>query len=239
MKQKKILILDYSVDQSETSVIKQCLPQNIEVSSLYIDTEASFPDDLIKTAFTHVIHTGSALSITENAPFTKKVIDYIQKINAKGIWQMGICYGHQLLCKALVGDHVVRSSPNGFEVGWEQVSFTNTAKNFLKVREQEIVWQHHFDEVIELPKDSEILATNTHTKIQAYINYERKLLGTQFHPEFNKKSGNDYFLKDRKFLEKNHKNVDTIINEGPSFDSGNIFFDFFLKQFPYTSIDDL
>ncbi|WP_109852542.1 type 1 glutamine amidotransferase [Aquimarina sp. AU58] len=234
MKQKKVLILDYSVDQSEIPVIKQCLPTAIEVSSLYIDTEASFPDDLIKTAFTHVIHTGSALSITETAPFTKKAIDYIQKINAKGVWQMGICYGHQLICKALVGDHVVRSSPNGFEVGWEQVSFTDTATDLFNVRKQETVWQHHFDEVVELPKGSEILATNTHTKIQAYINYERKLLGIQFHPEFNRESGNDYFLKDRKFLEKNHKNVDAIINEGPSFDSGNIFFDFFLNQFLYT-----
>ena len=197
MNLQKILILDYSVDRSETSAVKRWLPVNLDVSSLFIDTEESFPDDLINNDFTHVIHTGSALSITQVAPFTDKAVDYIRKARDKGVSQMGICYGHQLICQALVGKHAVQSSPNGLEAGWNNITFINSSMSILGVGENETVWQHHFDEVIQLPEGSELLATNSHTKIQAYINYEQRLFGTQFHPEFDKEAGDKIFLDNK------------------------------------------
>lgn len=230
MRQKEVLILDYSVDKKETAFIKSCFAKEVSVSSFFIDTEASFPDDLIKENFTHVIHTGSALSSTKTAPFTEKAIAYIRALRNSGVWQMGICYGHQLICKALVGDQSIRSSPNGFEVGWGDVQFTKAAMMTLGIRENEQVWQHHFDEVIELPSGSEIWASNSHSSIQGYINYEQGVLGTQFHPEFDRVSGNDYFAYDRKFIEKNKVNVDELLEHGPSFNSKKTFFDFFLQQ---------
>lgn len=231
MEKKNVLILDYSVDRKETLVIKKGLSQkNVSVTSLYIDTEVSFPNDLINEDFTHIIHTGSALSINKEAPFTQKAMAYIKAAQEKGLWQMGICYGHQLVCKALVGDHVVRSSPQGFEVGWGHVNFTEKGQAILGVGTCERVWQHHFDEVTELPAGSQLLATNSHSEVQAYINEGQQLLGTQFHPEFDREEGNDYFLQDRKFITKNNKDVEALVKEGPSFDTVNVFFDFFLKQ---------
>jgi len=227
MNSKKILILDYSTDRSETSNIKRWLPLESYVSSLFIDSEASFPSDLIKDDFTHVIHTGSALSITEPAPFTDKAVKYIQDCRKKGISQMGICYGHQLVCRALLGKHVVRASPQGFEAGWCLVAFTRKAMDLFPVKENETVWQHHFDEVTQLPEGSEILATNPHTKFQSFINWDQRLLGTQFHPEFDKETGNKVFLEDRELLEKNKYDVDAIIRKGPSLEWGRVFFDFF------------
>jgi len=226
---KKILILDYSVSKSETPAIKQWLPDDAIVTSLFIDTEESFPDDLAKRDFTHVIHSGSELSITKTLPFTKKAVAYIQTIRDKGVSQFGICFGHQLVCLALVGKHAVRSSPNGFEAGWGTVTFTSHGMNALGVGESEVVWQHHFDEVIELPEGSELLATNAHTNTQGYINYEHKLLGTQFHPEFDREIGNRIFLEDRELLENHNYNVDEIVTRGPSIDAGTIFFGFFLQ----------
>ena len=100
----------------------------------------------------------------------------------------------------------------------------------LGIREREIVWQHHFDEVTELPPGSELLATNAHTDIQAYVNYEQRLFGTQFHPEFDKEPGNKIYLEDRELLEKNNYNVDEMIKGGPSIETGKIFFGFFLEK---------
>ncbi len=228
MNEKRVLILDYSVDKSETKSIKRWLPVDAHVSALFIDTEESFPDDLVDNDFTHVIHSGSALSITEPAPYTEKAVKYIREIRHKGVPQMGICYGHQLVCRALVGKRAVRSSPNGLEAGWKHVTFVNNATNLLGVRESEVVWQHHFDEVTELPEGSELLATNPHSSIQAYVNYEQRLFGTQFHPEFDIEIGNKIFLQDRELLEKNGYDVDATIKQGPSFDVGKVFFDFFL-----------
>jgi GMP synthase-like glutamine amidotransferase len=169
MNQKKILVLDYSTDRSATPNIKRWLPLDLDVSSIFVDSEASFPSDLIKDDFTHVIHTGSALSITETAPFMGKAVKYIQDCRNQGISQMGICYGHQLVCLALIGKHAVRASPKGFEAGWCNVTFVKKAMDLLLVEESETVWQHHFDEVTEFPVGSELLATNHHTKFQAFI----------------------------------------------------------------------
>jgi len=230
LKRQKILILDYSVDRSETSAIKCCLPINSDVSSLFIDTEQSFPDDLIHSDFTHVIHTGSALSITQEAPFTEKAVNYIQKARDKGLAQMGICYGHQLIAMALVGKYAVRSSPKGLEAGWEDVTFVNSSMRMLGVRKNETVWQHHFDEVIELPVGSELLAKNSHTRVQAYINCEQRLLGMQFHPEFDKEAGDKLFLDDKGLQQDGNYDVDEMIKKGPSFDVGKIFFSYFLMH---------
>jgi GMP synthase (glutamine-hydrolysing) len=100
--------------------------------------------------------------------------------------------------------------------------------NILGVRESEVVWQHHFDEVTELPEGSELLATNPHSSIQAYINDEQRLFGTQFHPEFDRETGNKILLQDRNLLEGNGYDVDAIVKQGPSFDTGNVLFGFFL-----------
>ncbi len=231
MNPKKILILDYSVDRSETPAIKRWLPKDAQVASLFIDTEESFPDDLAQDDFTHVIHTGSALSVTETAPFTKKAANYIQKIRDKGVAQMGICYGHQLVCRALLGEHAVRSSPNGLEAGWRDVTFDTHAMNIPGVGKSETVWQHHFDEVIELPKESVLFATNSHTQIQAYVNHEQRLFGTQFHPEFDRETGNEIFAQDRELLEKHNYDVDDMVKYGPSIETGKTFFGFFLNHF--------
>ena len=229
MRQKNILILDYSTDRSETPAIKRWLPAGAQVTSLFIDTEESFLDDLLEREFTHVIHTGSALSITKLAPFTQKAVAFIRNARDKGVSQMGICYGHQLVCKALVGDYAVRSSPNGLEAGWGTVTFSEKAMQLLGVRESEVVWQHHFDEVTEVPAGSEFLATNPHTKIQAHVNFEQRLLGTQFHPEFDRETGNEIYLEDRQLLERHNHNVDEMIKGGPSIKAGKIFFGYFLK----------
>ena len=227
----KALILDYSTDRSETSAIKHWLPKGIDIRSLFIDTESSFPDELINEDFSYVIHTGSALSITEPAPFTNKAIRYIQRVREKGIAQMGICYGHQLLCLSLVGAHAVRRSPKGLEAGWSSVTFIEDAMRYLEVRETENVWQFHFDEVTELPDGSELLATNSHTEIQAFINQKQRLFGTQFHPEFDREMGNTIYLKYRELLVKHQYNPDEMILQSPSLNAGKVFFGFFLNRF--------
>ena len=227
-----VLILDYSIDQFETPIIKSFLNRNFdtEVTALHITTEASFPNDLIEKDYTHVVHTGSTLSINKISPFTEKAANYINALVKKGTWQFGICYGHQLMAYALVGAHAVRETPKGMEAGWGDVEFNEFGQQLLNLNPIERIWQHHFDEVTELPEGSQIFATNSHSKIQAYINFEKRLLGTQFHPEINLRQGNNYFLKDRELLEANGFDVDVIVKQTPSFNTPKVFFEFLLRQ---------
>jgi GMP synthase (glutamine-hydrolysing) len=116
------------------------------------------------------------------------------------------------------------------EAGWREVNFLNRARELLGVGERESVWQHHFDEVTELPAGSELLATNEHSQFQAYLNPEQRLLGTQFHPEFDQELGNQIYLEDRALLEENGYDAGELVKLGPSFDVAKVFFGFFLKS---------
>ena len=228
---KHVLVLDYSPSRMEAPEIRRWLPESAEITSLFIDTEKSFPDDLIKRGFTHIVHSGSELSINEESPFTKKAVQFIIESRDQAIPQFGICYGHQLVCMALLGEKAVRRSPKGLEAGWVEVDFFNNAQNWLGLKRTETVWHYHFDEVVDLPPGSEIMSANGHTDIQAFINKEMNLLGTQFHPEFNKEMGDSIFRRDREIIEKHHYHVDKLIQGTPSFDAGRVFFDFFLMRF--------
>jgi GMP synthase (glutamine-hydrolysing) len=230
MSEKRILILDYSVDRGEAEHIGRWLPGEAQITSLFIDTEESFPDDLNSQGFTHVIHSGSALSIAKQAPFTEKAVSFIQQARDAGVAQMGICYGHQLVCVALVGNQAVRSSPKGLEAGWNRVTFTQRGAELLGINESEVVWQHHFDEVTALPEGSEQLATGAHTNIQAFINPEHRLLGTQFHPEFDREAGNQIFIGDRELLAEHGYDVDALVKKGPSFSTGRVLFGYFTSM---------
>ena len=100
MSKKEILLLDYSTDRSEAAAMERWLPADSGPTSLFIDTEESFPKDLMDHGVTHVIHSGSALSITENTPFFERALAFIREARDLGVQQMGICYGHQLVCRA-------------------------------------------------------------------------------------------------------------------------------------------
>jgi len=224
---KKALILDYSLDAFETPLIETAIPKGVEIQSIHVKTAEDIPDGILEEGITHVFHTGSTLSINEDAPFTQKAVQLVKEASNKQIWQMGICYGHQLLNKALVGDHAIRAVPFGFEAGWKKVWFLDAATQLFKINEEEILWQHHFDEVVELPLWSELLATNNHSHVQAFINFDLKLFGTQFHPEFDEAKGNAFFRKDRPLLEKEGFDVDEMIKGKPSLDSRKTFFEYF------------
>jgi GMP synthase (glutamine-hydrolysing) len=227
---KKVLILDYSLDAFETPLIESAIPESIETQTIHVKTGEDIPQGILRQGITHVIHTGSSLSINEEAPFTQRIIKLIRAAVGREIWQMGICYGHQLLNKVLVGDHAVRAVPRGFEAGWKRVWFLDAARRLFDVKGDELLWQHHFDEVVELPMWSELLATNAHSHIQAFINFELKLLGTQFHPEFNEAKGNAFFRKDKALLEQEGYRLEDILAEKPTMDSRKTFFEFFIEQ---------
>ncbi len=226
-----ILVLDYSVDRTETAAIRRWLPQRAAVTSCFVDTDFRLPDGAELGGFTHIVHSGSALSILDEAPFEETITALIRDACVRGIAQMGICYGHQLLCKTLAGRDAVRASPKGLEAGWCEVDFSDSGRAWLGVARRERVWQHHFDEVTRVPPGAEVMATNPHTEIQAFIDQGRRLLGVQFHPEFDKKEGNLIFSSLSDELRTHGYPPEQMVQGGPSLDAGRVFFDFFLRTF--------
>jgi GMP synthase (glutamine-hydrolysing) len=227
----RILILDYSVDRSETALVQKYLRASDDITALFIEIDDSFPADLPAEGYTHVIHTGSSLSITVPAPFSGAALSLCKAFAEHGTAQMGICYGHQLICLAFCGYGAIRRCPAGLEAGWENVRFTGEGPSIPGTGESEKIWQSHFDEVVVLPPGSVVMAENGHSGIQAFFNRELRLFGTQFHPEFDRDDGNRQFLHDRDLLEASGLDADRIISGGPTVDCGSVFIGFFLDWF--------
>ncbi len=223
-----ILILDYSVDRSETQLFRRWLPDNCASTAVYLYSGDSFPDPL---EYSHVMHTGSSLSICSDADFLEEAGNTVRKCVSEGIPQMGVCYGHQLISLSLLGSSAISRCPNGLEAGWIDIEMTGSGLEIFGVTTVVRVLQSHFDRVMKIPDTSEVIATNAHTEIQGFIDWEKNLFSLQFHPEFTRDEGNQLFLKEAELLEDNGIDLQSVLDDGPSIEVGKVFFEYFLNAF--------
>jgi len=224
---KTVLLLDYSVDESETPLIRRWMPEGFELEIFAPLRQQGFPE-----AGRHgwVIHTGSSLSICDDAPFQAASEGFIRTGIERGVMQMGICYGHQLLARAVLGRAAVRRNPAGVEVGWGEIRFSPMASGRIGVPRSCRIFQYHFDEVVSLPEKAMVLAWNGHTVIQSFLDESLGLFGVQFHPEFDRESGNRHFLQKSADIASVGFDAASIALGGPDPETDGRFFRFFLNS---------
>lgn len=223
---KTLLILDYSVDGKSGANISRWFDPPVKV--VRVTPDSVFPE-LSPTDHTAVIHSGSALSIVEDSVFTPGAVKFVKDCSQTGVPQMGICYGHQLLARAFCGPSGVGRA-DSVEIGWLPVNFLPQwpVEGLTGMKK---VWQSHYDCVKMLPESSVVTVTNSHTEIQAFVNMEKKLFGTQFHPEFDRQTGNQCFSNDPEIFSRNGISLEDTIAGGPDFNTGKVIFGHFLKTF--------
>ncbi len=224
--EKPVLVLDYSVDARSGDNISRWF----SVSSRVERVSAGDPFPVLRPSdHRAVVHSGSALSIMDDHPFIAGASDFIRGCCSAGVPQMGICYGHQLLARVMSGiDSVERCS--SVELGWIPVEFLPSWP-VRGLSGSLAVWQSHYDRVKKLPEGSVITATDSHTEIQAFFNGELRLFGTQFHPEFDRDSGNRCFSEDPDIFTINGIDLERTLQGGPGFNTGEVVFDHFLRAF--------
>lgn len=144
-------------------------------------------DDLLAAAkeAAAVIISGSPRDAWVDDPRNDRVLEVIEHFRSTGKPLLGVCFGHQLLGRALgapVGRH-----PGGYELGNVEVTLTDegaTCPLFAGLPRQLDVIESHQDAVLELPQGARLLATGEHTQVQAF-DFAGHLLGIQFHPEMD------------------------------------------------------
>jgi GMP synthase (glutamine-hydrolysing) len=147
----------------ECNVYCEILPHNVSVK------------ELKRRKVKGIIVSGGPASVYEkNAP--KADI---------GLWTsdipiLGICYGTQLMAKALGGQ--VKPERKR-EYGRTDLFIDDQTDLFAGFTKQIICWMSHGDSVIKPPKGFKVLAHTKNTPLAAIGDHERKLYGVQFHPE--------------------------------------------------------
>ena len=165
----------------------------------------------LKSALGFII-TGSHAMVSEELPWSIKLEKYIKKISAKKVPLLGICYGHQLIAKALGGKSGFNTK--GKEIGRVKVNIAKKSlldplfENFPKKFN---AFETHYQSVLKLPSDAITLASNFKDKHQA-VRYTQDIWGVQFHPEFDKNVMKKYIQNQEKNLLKLGFNIDTLIN---------------------------
>ncbi|MBK1877285.1 type 1 glutamine amidotransferase [Pelagicoccus mobilis] len=133
-----------------------------------------------------VILGGSEESAWQDTVFNDHLLDLIAICKNGRIPLLAICYGSQLLGRAL-GGHVSRH-PDGIELGAPAIRITEKGKRhpLFKGIQGGCIWsvETHNDAVMTLPPGCDLLASTDHTPVQAF-SYGGLLTGVQFHPEMN------------------------------------------------------
>ena len=228
----KVLVLDYSLDRQESRHIARWLPRSVRM-----DVRWTVDNDTIPSpdSYDRVIHTGSALSICEDADFMAAATELVRAAASLEIAQLGICYGHQLLCRAMLGRGAVERCADGIEAGWRAIDLSTTGSRLLSEKGDDrspsiTVFQSHRDHVVELPDSAEVIAWNDHARVQAFADQQLCMLGVQFHPEFDRDSGNKAFEDDSSRLLEEGLDPGEIVRGGPSGFSPSLLFGRFCSE---------
>ena len=170
----KVLILDFG------SQVTQLIARRIRKKNIYCEIH---PYNISKKQIKDFSPKALILSGGPASTTIKKPLKPDTSIYSLNIPILGICYGHQLLCKHL-GGNVVNSKKREF--GKAFIKIKKNSKIFegiYKKNNKYQVWMSHGDKVSKLPKSFSVIASTPNAKFAVIANENKKIYGLQFHPE--------------------------------------------------------
>lgn len=185
-----------------TRLVKKIKPE-AQISCVFpADGTERLPTREQIKSFDGVLWTGSSLSVLDNIPDVTQQLNFAEQVFHSGVPFYGSCWGLQVATK-VAGGTIVKGK-NGLELGISKpIELTKEGKNsplFSGRGKKFHALCIHYDEVGKLPDNSIILASNSHSKVQAMAFQYKKsnFFGVQYHPEFTPHN----IAKISSFLEK-------------------------------------
>lgn len=148
-----------------------------------------------------VVITGSHSMVTENLPWSLRMEEWLRNLVKENVPVFGICYGHQLLAKALGGKAGFHAK--GKEVGTADINICEEGFSdplFKDLPETFKAHVTHAQTVLSLPDGAVRLAENDHEPNHAF-RVGNCAWGVQFHPEYNTDLINEYIEAQREDIE--------------------------------------
>ncbi len=127
--------------------------------------------------------TGSRHAAYDDLPWIHWLADFIRAVDAARIPLVGICFGHQLIARALGGE--VQKAPQGWGVGIHEAAIEARAPWMEDADPALHLVVSHQDQVTKLPPGAERLAGSAFCPIAMYRIADH-VFAMQAHPEFSR-----------------------------------------------------
>lgn len=190
---KKILVIDNTFDPPHGSpeicrLVEAAAGEfgAVEVTAVRAP-ESRIPADL--SSFQGAVLSGSKTRIYENAPWIDLEIEAIKKLHVLKVPTLGICYGEQLIARALGGGEIAGASKIP-EHGWAEIEIKSQSPLLEGLPVKFHSFEFHSDEVYRLPENFRLTASSGDCAVQAFDVLDAPMWGLQFHPERGLEQGN-------------------------------------------------
>ena len=153
------------------------------------DADAFMAPGVAVRDFDSLLWTGSSLNIYDGTPSVLRQIELARTAFAAQVPSFGSCWAIHIAATAAGGE--CRLNPRGREFGISRkITLTQAGRSHALFRDKASsfdAFTSHFDEVFRLPPDSQVLAGNAATDIQAAcIRFNATdFWAVQYHPEYD------------------------------------------------------
>ncbi|XP_009360006.1 gamma-glutamyl peptidase 5-like [Pyrus x bretschneideri] len=158
---------------------------------LYRVVDGEFPDMDDLQSYDGFVISGSPYDAYGNDYWIIKLCFLLQTLDAMEKKVLGICFGHQVLCRALGGK--VGKAYTGWDIGLRKVKLVKELAPFSFLNDLDDVplplalsiIECHQDEVWEVPLGAEVIGYSDKTGVEMFT-IGGHVLGIQGHPEYSK-----------------------------------------------------
>ncbi|KAL6984943.1 glucosinolate gamma-glutamyl hydrolase [Sarracenia purpurea var. burkii] len=161
-----------------------------ETWELFRVVDGEFPGADELQSYDGFVVSGSPYDAYGDDLWILKLCFLLQSLDALRKKVLGICFGHQVLCRALGGK--VGKAFNGWDIGLRKVRIVKDLSpcRFLDGLDDKVppalsIIECHQDEVWEIPVGAEVIAISDKTNVEMFTIGDH-ILGIQGHPEYTK-----------------------------------------------------
>ncbi|KAM0061959.1 putative glutamine amidotransferase [Helianthus debilis subsp. tardiflorus] len=166
-------------------VFLRMLAEEGELWDVFHVASGNFPDEKQTQLYDGFVITGSCNDAHGDDAWIIELLNLVNKLDSMNKKILGVCFGHQILARALGGK--VGRALSGWDIGVRTINFSPSTKMFTRLEMPVALSliECHRDEVHELPSEVEVLAWSDKTRVEVF-RYGDHIMGVQGHPEYTK-----------------------------------------------------